>query len=402
MKYKLILITFSILFGFSNCTQNSDDGHSHTTGSAHNHQNPDEGSNMNDEEKLHLTQQQIKTVGLEFGEFSTMKINEYISATGTLGVPPNAYYSVNAKSSGFIRGNNKYVEGDYIKKGTRVANLENPEFILKQQEYMELSAELEYLKKDLARQKSLLKANAGIEKTVQKLESQVRMTEVRLKGSEKYLSYLGIDIDKISSDNIIQQISIYAPASGYLTKINMHNGMYVQPELELMEVVDESHLHLELDVFENDIANLKEEQSISYTIPALGIAKYEGEVHVIGKEFNQGSKTVRIHGHLINKKPRYIKDLFVQAKIWLNDNTVQSLPEESVIKDGTSYYIYVGGDSEESEVYFDPLRVIVGSTENGFSEVSLLQEIPNGKKIVTKGAYYVYAQSQVGSLAHDH
>ena len=41
--------------------------------------------------------------------------------------------------------------------------------------------------------------------------------------------------------------------SGYITSVNMHNGMYVTPQQELMEIVDEKHLHLELDIFEKRI-----------------------------------------------------------------------------------------------------------------------------------------------------
>ena len=170
-----------------------------------------------------------------------------------------------------------------------------------------------------------------------------------------------------------------------------------------MEIVDEKHLHLELDIFEKDIANIKEEQKISYTVPALGNTAYDGEVHVIGKEFNTQNKTVRIHGHLEKKRPKFIKDLFVEAKIWLNDQTVQALPEKAIIKDGASSYIYVANDQVESEeLKFEQIMVLPGTTDEGFTSVKLIDKIPDGMKIVTKGAYYVYAQSKAGELAHEH
>ncbi len=179
--------------------------------------------------------------------------------------------------------------------------------------------------------------------------------------------------------------------------------MYVTPEMELMEIVDEKHLHLELDIFEKDIANIKEEQPISYTVPALGNNIYEGEVHIIGKEFNTDNKTVRIHGHLENDRPKFIKDLFVEAKIWLNDQTVQALPEKAIIKDGASSYIYVANDqTDEDEIKFEAIRVVQGTTDNGFTSVKLIDAIPDEMKIVTGGAYYVFAQSKAGELEHEH
>lgn len=386
-------------------------GHEHTEEDGHNHgseETHEEGDGHghgaeHEEGEIHLTKEQIQTMNIQFGDFSKIKINDYVSATGTLGLPPNALTSVSAKSSGFIKNSNKYVEGSYVKKGVIMAYLENPEFIQHQREYLEVAAELVFDQQELARQKTLVASNAGIEKNVQKLQSEVNRKNATLKGIAKQLAYLGIRTKDLTTDNIVQRVPIYAPMTGYITTIKMHNGMYVTPDMELMEIVDEKHLHLELDIFEKDIANIKEEQKISYTVPALGNTAYDGEVHVIGKEFNTQNKTVRIHGHLEKKRPKFIKDLFVEAKIWLNDQTVQALPEKAIIKNGASSYIYVANDQVESEeLKFEQIMVLPGTTDEGFTSVKLIDEIPDGMKIVTSGAYYVYAQSKAGELEHEH
>jgi cobalt-zinc-cadmium efflux system membrane fusion protein len=284
-----------------------------------------------------------------------------------------------------------------------MAYLENPEFIQRQQEYLEVTAELTYLQQELNRHQLLVDANAGIIKNLQKLQSEVNMKTATLKGIAKQLEYLGISVSDLTPDRIVERIAIVSPMSGYITSIKMHNGMYVEPNLELMEIVDENHLHLELDVFEKDIADVMEEQRISYVVPAMGNTVYEGEVHIIGKEFNTENKTVRIHGHLEKVRPRFIKDLFIEAKIWLNDQTVQALPEKAIIKDGASSYIYVTNDQEgDDEVKFEQIMVIPGTSEKGFTTVKLIDELPKDKKIVTEGAYYVYAQSKAGELEHEH
>ena len=384
----------------------------HTEHDGHNHGSKEETHGEGDghghggehgEGEIHLTKEQIKTMNIQFGDFSTIKINDYVSATGTLDLPPNALTSVSAKSSGFIKSSNKYVEGSYVKRGVVMAYLENPEFIQHQREYLEVAAELVFDQQELSRHKTLVASNAGIEKNVQRLQSTVNRKIATLKSIAKQLAYVGIKVDDLTTENIAQRVPIYAPMSGYITSIKMHNGMYVTPEIELMEIVNEKHLHLELDIFEKDIANVKEEQKISYTVPALGNAVYEGEVHVIGKEFDTESKTVRIHGHLEKKRPKFIKDLFVEAKIWLNDQTVQALPEKAIIKDGAASYIYVANDQvENKELKFEQIMVLPSTTDKGFTAVKLIDKIPDGMKIVTEGAYYVYAQSKAGELAHEH
>ena len=379
-----------------------DDGHGHSE-EAH---SEDDGHGHGEEHvegEIHLTKEQVETMDIQFGDFSQVKINDFVKATGTLGLPPNALTSVSAKADGFIKNSKKYVEGSYVKKGAIMAYLENPDFIQQQQKYLEVAAELVYDRQELTRQQTLFASNAGIERNVQKLESEVAMNTATLKGIAKQLSYLGINVSDLTTDNIVQRIPIYAPMSGYITSIKMHNGMFVSPEMELMEVVNENHLHLELDVFEQNIAGIKEGQQISYTVPALGNTVYEGEVNVIGKEFNMENKTVRVHGHLAKERPKFIKDLFLEAKIWLNDQTVNALPEKAIVTDGGFSYIYAANnENTENELKFEALRVVAGTTDAGFTSVKLIDPLPEGMKIVTKGSYYVYAQSKAGELAHEH
>ncbi len=378
--------------GDTNTTHSEDDGHNHGSEGEDHH-----------EEGLHLTMEQAKTVGLEFGDFSTIKVNDYIKATGTLDLPPNAYSSVTSKFNGVINGTKKFVEGEYIKKGTIIAYLENPEFLVKQQEYLIVQAELKLKKLDLDRQKGLVNANAGVAKTLQNVETEVAVLEAKSVGLSKQLNYFGISTNDLTPSSMVQQIAIFAPMGGYISSINFHNGVYVQSSMTLMEIISSEHLHLELDIFEKDISQIKLDQKISYTIPAFGTTIYDGEVSVIGKEFNNDTKTVRVHGHLDGTKPQFLKGLFINAKIWLNDISTTALPEKAIIQDGKKTFIYVAvNDKEAKEIEFTEIQVITKATDNGFTAVKLMDEIPEGMQIITKGAYYIYAQSKAGELAHEH
>jgi cobalt-zinc-cadmium efflux system membrane fusion protein len=374
-------------------------GHDH---SEHNHEVLNhEGENSH--AGVHLTAEQINTVGLEFGEFSSVKVNDFIKATGALDVPPNAYASVSAKAEGIITGTKKYVEGDFINKGDVIAYLENPDFIVTQQEYLDAKAQFGLKSLELERQKKLVNANAGVSKNLQVAQTEVAVLEAKSVGLSKQLNYLGISTSSLTPKTISSKIAIVAPMSGYISNISFHNGMYAQPSIALMDIISSDHLHLELDVFEKDISQVKIGQKISYTIPALGNSIFEGEVSVIGKEFNSNSKTVRIHGHLIGDKPQFLKGLFINARVWLSDDATTALPEKAIIQDGNNALIYVAKmEADSKEIQFTALTVVAGATNNGYTAVKLIDPIPKGMQIVTKGAYYVYAQSQAGELEHEH
>jgi len=355
------------------------------------------------EGEIFLTKDQIETMAIEFGTFSQVKLNDFIKTTGTMDLPSNAYSSVSTRIGGHISSTKKFVEGDYIKKGGTIGYLENQDIIIVQQEYLEVKAQLSFLQQELSRQQKLIDANAGIEKNVQKIQSEINLKSATLSGLAKRLSYFGISSENLTVDNIRDRLTIVSPKSGYISSLNIHDGSYVSPQMELMEIVSEGHAHLELDVFEKDLVNLKEGQKLSYTCPALGSKVYTGEIDVIGREFNKENKTVRVHGHVGTDHPKFIKDMFVEAKIWLNDQTVEALPEKAIIKDGGSSYIYAadtqnGGD----ELKFESIKVIEGTNDKGFTSVKFIDKIPDGMEIVTKGAYFVFAQSKAGELKHEH
>jgi cobalt-zinc-cadmium efflux system membrane fusion protein len=407
IKYIITIITILFVVVLSSC------GHKHTEGDGHNHgseettHSVDDGHNHggeeHQEEGLHLSKAQAETIGLEFGSLSSIKVNDYVKATGSLGLPPNAYSSVSAKTNGIIRGTKKFVEGNYIKKGAVIAYLENADLIVTQQDYLEAQAQLHLKRLEVERQNTLVESNAGVTKNLQNAQAEVSVLEAKTQGLAKQLSFLGISTSNLSPSNIQQQIAIVAPMSGYISKINFHNGMYAQSSVSLMDIISSEHLHLELDVFEKDIANIKKGQKISYTVPALGQTIYYGTVDVIGKEFNSNSKTIRIHGHLDGTKPTFLKDLFINAKIYLNDVESSALPENAIINDGGNSFIYVANEkANDDEIEFEKIAVIAGATDNGFTAVKLIDTIPDGMQIVTIGAYYVYAQSKAGELEHEH
>ncbi len=403
IQYTLVILTIALFALTYSCGHKHSEGDGHDHGSESDTHSDDDGHDHGHEEGLHLTKEQAVTIGLDFGELSSIKVNDFIKATGTLGLPPNGYFSVSPKSDGIIKRAKKYVEGNYIKKGEVIAYLENPAFITKQQEYLETVAQLKLKRLDVERQQSLVNENAGVTKSLQNAEAEVAVLIVKSTGLSKQLAYWGISTANLTPNSIRQQISIVAPMSGYISSINFHNGVYAQSTTALMDIISAKDLHLELDVFEKDIVQVKEGQQISFTVPALGQDIYQAEVSVIGREFNSQVKTVRIYGRLEGDRPMFLKDLFVNAKIWLNDNVTEALPEKAIINDGASSFIYVAKNEEGSdEIEFEKINVIAGATVNGFTSVKLIDTIPHGMRIVTKGAYYVYAQSKAGELAHEH
>lgn len=68
---------------------------------------------------------------------------------------------------------------------------------------------------------------------------------------------LNISPSRVEQGNITSQAVIYAPISGSVTKMNVAKGSYVSPATEILEIVDNDHVHLELSVLKRIFLKLK-------------------------------------------------------------------------------------------------------------------------------------------------
>lgn len=362
-----------------------------------------------DEEDHHadevaLSQAQIETIGLTLGTFDTIKISGFIKANGTMDLPPDEVATVTAPARGFVRSTRgEYLIGSYVQQGTILATLEHPDFIAVQQNYLEVKAQLEFQQLEVDRQQTLQEGQAGALKTLQEAQSQLKQLQARLEGLRGQLAYLGIQADKVEQSGIVSTITIAAPISGYITALNINQGRFVQPEEMLYEIVDNRHIHLELDVFEQDIAKVKEKMQLSFSVPSLGNEVFAGEIRLVGRSFNMENKTVRVHGHIEGKHPAFIRGLYVEAKIWKDGETVAALPEGAVVRtEGLSYIFVKAPENEGDALHFKRIPVQTGTADGGRIAVIPLEPLPDSAAIVTSQAYFLAAQMVRGELSHEH
>ena len=354
-----------------------------------------------------FTSQQIEATGLETGSFQQIKLAGYIKANGMLDLPPSNQATINPPHQGFVE-KTRFLEGDYVKKGTVLAELSHPDYLLLQQEYLEVNSRLIFLTQELERQRTLAAANVSAQKKLQETEAEFNAMTARQSGLKERLAYIGISTQNLNAGSMQQRIAIRAPFSGYITKVNIRLGTLVGQETSMYEMVDNHHMHLELKVFEKDLFQVKKGQRITFRLPTQGNKTYEGDVHLIGKEFDQENRTVNIHGHLKGEHPEFVRGLYAEAQIWLDARTVPALPESAIISDEGKSYIFIEQHEhhEEPDDYdekqYRKVLVRTGVTENGFTEVYPVESLDSDAKIVLSGAYYLMAEMNKGDADHDH
>ncbi|MBN8821029.1 MULTISPECIES: efflux RND transporter periplasmic adaptor subunit [unclassified Spirosoma] len=349
-------------------------------------------STTNTPNTVTISKAQFQETGIQLGGPDTLTLGEQIQATGKLEAPPDQWATVHAPMGGFVRST-RLVEGDFVKKGHVLAMLEHPDYIKLQQEYLQAIARSRFEKQELDRQTELNREEVGARRKLQQSTADFETTRALLTSLEAQLSQLHIPLETLRNGTITRTIPLLAPISGYVDKVNLRLGQYVGTTDELVEIVGKEHLYLELRVFENDIRKVKEGQTVRFTVAQQQTGEMQAVVYRVGQAFDPQTKTVLVHANLTRKDyGRLFAGSYVRAVILSDPRQVIALPDDALVREGNSSFIYVRQPTDSTNAYrFQLVPIRTGITQNHQTEVTLPKSI-NPSAIVREGAYFISAE----------
>jgi len=359
------------------------------------------------ENMVELTSAQYKVAGIKLGRIEQKNLSNVIKVNGILDTPPQSLASINAVMGGFVK-KTSLLPGSRVKKGDVVVVMEHPDYIQLQQDYLVSNSKLTYLELEFARQKKLQEKNVSSAKIFQRTLADYKSIKARVSALEEKLALIGINAKQLQeSEKISRTIKIYAPINGYVSKVNINLGKYVNPADVMFEIVNTEHLHVELTVFEKDISKIKKGQRIRFTLPNEDNIERLATVHLIGRLINE-HRVVKVHGHLDKEDEQYLPGMFIKAFIEINNNMVNALPEKTIVRSGGKHYIYIFKgkriESNQEMSDFEMIEIQKGVTEGLYTEVILPDTFDiNANQIVFKGAYSLLSKMKVsGEEGHGH
>lgn len=340
-----------------------------------------------------LTSLQYKTADIQLGNVELKQISGTFKASGMLDVPPQQQVSVSIAVGGFLRKTD-LLPGKFVTKGELIAVVENPDFVLVQQDYLDAKSQLEYAKADYERQQALAKENVNAGKTLQQAKATYYSLLAKTNGLHQRIKTSGLSLALLEKGDIQSMINVYAPISGYVTEVNANLGKYIAPTDVLFEIVDTRHLHAELTVFEKDIPKLKIGQTVRFTL-ANETSERIAKVYLIGRKIT-ADRTVKIHCHLDGEDNQLIPGTFLKAVVETGATEVAALPNDAIVDYvGEKYIFIMAANSKKTtidsaaggEFRFTMVPVIIGNSELSYTEVILPETINKKAQIVVKGAY---------------
>ncbi|MFV8326941.1 efflux RND transporter periplasmic adaptor subunit [Flavobacterium sp. ZS1P14] len=361
-----------------------------------------------------LTAEQIKTVDVQYGTIEQKQLTAILKANGALRVPNNNKANATSLYGGVIKTINVQL-GDFVKKGQVIATIANPQFIQLQEEYLSIASKIIFAEQEVARQKELNEGNAGALKNYQSANAELKSMRTRRASLQQQIQMMGINPNSLNNSNLRSALSVTSPISGSISNVFAKIGSYVDVSSPVAEIVDNSQLHLDLNIFEKDLPMLKVGQIIHFRITNNSGQDYNAKVYSIGASFESDSKSIPVHATVQGNKSGLIDGMNITAIVSLNDVTTNAVPTDAIVSaDGKDYIFVVTNKQAEEEkpeegeveketetkdkeqeakkTNYEKIEVVKGVSNMGYTAITLVKDIPTNAKIVTKGAFFVNAK----------
>ncbi len=327
-----------------------------------------------------LNNAQIVNAEIQTSELIEKEISSIIKLNGKIDVPPQNLISVSVPLGGYLKST-EMLPGKIVRKGQVLAVLEDQQYIRLQQEYLLAKVKLKVVEGEYLRQRELNASKASSDKIVQVAEGEYKNAKINVKALEENLELIGIQPKKMDETKISKRITITSPINGYVSKVNANIGKYLTPSEVLFELVNVADIHLNVSVFEKDLASLAIGQKVITYNNSTPSKRYETEIILIGHSLS-ADKNTEVHCHFKNYDKNLVPGMYMNAEVELKNKRAHTISENAILRYENKDYVFI----QINKTTFEMIAVKVGAKENGFVEIENYTDL-NEFPVVINGAY---------------
>lgn len=331
-------------------------------------------------DNITLTEAQLKNTGIQTTTILQKEMAVVLKVNGKIDVPPQNLVSVSVPLGGYLRST-KLLPGMHVSKGEVIATMEDQQYVQLQQDYLLAKSKLHFAELEYNRQKALNEGQASSDKVTQQAQAEVALLKITMNALAEKLKLININPNNLTVAGISKSISIYSGINGFVSKVNVNIGKYVNPADVLFELINPEDIHLNLMVFEKDVPKLSIGQTVMAFTNTNPEKKYPCEIILISKDIRpEGTSEVHCHFELYDKT--LLPGTYMNAEVETKKGIANVLPEESVVNYQGKEYVFESNGKNQ----FTMIEIKTGNKENGLIEIADAEKLKD-KTLVSAGAY---------------
>jgi Cu(I)/Ag(I) efflux system membrane fusion protein len=310
-----------------------------------------------------ISAQTENSLGVKIARVKRQDIHRNIQSMGFLQYDESSIQHYHVRVNGWLETLYINSVGDKVKKGQKLFDLYSPELVYAQEEYIAAM---------LIGSPSLIEA-AGLKMRALGISQRNIAALKKTKKVKQFLTYRAI-------------------RDGYISTLKVRQGMYIQPQLEIMGTGDLDTIWVIAEVFERQASWLKTGAEVEMTLAAYPGRKWFGKVDFIFPVLNSENRTVQARVIFKNKKRLLKPNMFAQLEIQasaVNDALV--IPSAAIINSANMQRVVLA----LGEGKFRSVKVQTGIESNGVTQVTA--GLDENQQVVHSAQFLIDSESSVNA-----
>lgn len=284
------------------------------------------------ENAVQLTAPQIENLGIVQGKLARINEIPVLYAPANVLIPPNNEYVVSASQAGIINQLNAAL-GDEVKKGDVLAQIDSPNLLSLQSNYLKANSMLQLANSAYQRDKTLAKEGIIANRRVQETQSAFNTANLDVQEAKRLLEISGGS----ANGQLNSHLAIRSPISGSVIERMVVAGTRIDNLTPLYRVANLQTLWLEIAIPQERIADVKMGDSVK-----IDNTNLTAEISLLGQNVSVENQTVLARAIVKNaqKQIRAGQRLNVQ----ISKTTMQkvfNVPNTAIAQNDGKAFIFV-------------------------------------------------------------
>ena len=295
---------------------------------------------------------------------------KYTKTLGEVAYDQGNIQHIHARVKGWVESLAIESAGDTVKKGQLLYTLFSPDLINAQDDFL-LAIQANQPANDY--QDLINKAGTRLE--------LLGMTRSQVKALAK-------------SGKTQYRVPFYAKSSGIVKKLNIRQGMYIEPQTEVMSLVNLGKVWVIANVFEQEQSWLTLGMEAEISIPSQNINKIKGKVDYIYPELDPVTRSLRVKVIIENPAQNLLPNTLAKVAIFGGaKKQVLVIPQEALIQTSKENRVIIKLNGNR----FTVKKVLIGMISKG--QVEVISGLKENDIVVTSGQFLLDSEASLkGSL----
>jgi membrane fusion protein, heavy metal efflux system len=351
-----------------------------------------EEAHKEDEEKVALTDEQVKAAGIVIKESGAAVIRTTLQLPGEIRFNEDRTAHIVPRAAGVVESVSANL-GQKVSRGQILAVISSSAVSEVRSELQAATKRRELAQTTYERENTLWQQKISPEQDVLQARQALREAEIAVANATQKLRTLGAS----AGSGALGRVELRAPFDAMVVEKHIAIGEAVREDANVFTLSDLSTVWAEMSVGASDLSKVRVGERVRVKADAADVVA-DGKIAFVGSLIGAQTRTAPARVELSNPKGAWRPGLFVTVEVLTNDNdkasaiTVDANALQTV-EDKTSVFTKVEGG-------FVAKAVRVGRTDG--QRVEILDGLKAGESYAADGSFVVKSEQGKSSATHAH